>query len=94
MKQLEVIEIRCAASKVTRLEQELELIREQFLNDSQSGLMKLYKKSEPYTDYCIQIYQNIGNNKPHKDSCALHILEVLKDYGLVNFAVWMEFGIE
>ncbi len=94
MKQLEIIEIRCAAAKAVRLENKLELIRKQFLNDSQSGFLKLFKRAEPYTDYCIHIYQHTGNNESPKESCALHILEVLKDYGLVNYTVWMEFGIE
>ncbi|MCD6201722.1 MAG: hypothetical protein J7K46_07940 [Bacteroidales bacterium] len=87
---LEVIEIRCSAKEARiSLEHYLNKWVEQINSEKTITDIRIYKHLKIDTDFSIHLQYN-QNLKKGADALGEQLADELKDYGLVNRALWIE----
>ena len=90
MKWIEIITLRSTSDDLAALDIEsLVAIKD----DYQAGRLekiKIYRHCTMHTDLNVHLHWNSDRADPAGSSVALHLVQLLKENGLVNHSIWVE----
>jgi hypothetical protein len=90
MKWIEVIMLQSAAKNPETLEQEVEKLTQNVINGSSLKEIKLYRHALLDNDLSVHLQWESEKAEPQGSALGLCLSHVLKDFGLVSHAVWIE----
>lgn len=90
MKWIEIITIRMGRGDLESIDSELLLsMADNYLSDSIKKI-KIYRHVNMETDLSVHLFWNSGKADSGRSPLAQHLIQFLKEFGLVNHSVWLE----
>jgi hypothetical protein len=90
MKWMEVIELRTAEKNPESVEQTLMTLISEFGKTDSMQDIKMYRDALLENDACIHMHWTSGKVEPQGSATGLCMVHILKEFGLVSHAVWIE----
>jgi len=92
MRWIEVVQLRAAESNQALLDSRLkELVKGSNRENKQPCIM-VYRRAVIPMDYSIHILHDEGEVENMGSPLGLHLVAVLREFGLVNHSIWNEMG--
>jgi len=88
---IEIIEIRSFPGSRNLLELHMQNFLEVIQKKHQNQSIKVFSKSNLNTDSVILIHNESIDYKPEGSKLGLQMASSLKEFGMINHAVWIEF---
>lgn len=90
MKWLEIIELRVSSEKWKSMDSEIQnMIRDMEHNFEKHKIVP-YSSATIESDYSIHLTHESGGVERNGSTLGLHLVSLLKDFGMVNHSVWIE----
>ncbi len=90
MKWLEIIELRSVGNNLKLLEPELKSLIEELNKESKQRAVKVYSRVTIESDFSIHLYHDSKEIDINGSTLGLHLVSILKEFGLINHSVWIE----
>ena len=90
MKWLEIIELRSASTNLKLLEPELKSLIEELNKEPGQYALKVYSRVTVDSDFSIHLLHNSHEVDINGSPLGLHLVSILKEFGLINHSVWKE----
>lgn len=90
MKWIEIIMLQIAAENPERVEHEIEQLTRDIGNGGSVKKIKLYRHALADNDLSVHLYWESEKAEPQGSALGLCLSHILKDFGLVSHAVWIE----
>jgi len=87
---LEIIEIRAVVSNRNLLESHLQDLVNEVNRNPEIQAIKIYKQVMLETDFSIHLFHDSCKNDTHCSSICEQLASSLKDFGMVDYAAWIE----
>ena len=87
---LEIIEIRAVGNNRDLLESQLNSLINQLNQERTLNNVKIYKHVLLETDFSIHLFHDSQKSDTCCSSICMQLVPSLKNFGLVNHAVWVE----
>jgi len=90
MKWLVIIELRSVGDRRNILEKELKKLIEELHNNTGQQIVKIYNHVAIESDFSIHLLHESDEADINKSPLALQLVSALKEFGLINYSVWIE----
>ena len=90
MKWLEIIELRVTADKWKSMESEIQTMIRDIERNFEKHTIVAFSSSAIEGDYSIHLTHESGRLEKNGSAFGLHLVSLLKEYGMVNHSVWIE----
>ena len=90
MEWLEIIELRAAAIDRGVIESQLLKLMSDAKREAKEMAIKTFTRAKLSTDFSIHLLHDTQNVENAGSSLGLHLVSMLRAYGLVNHSVWVE----
>ena len=90
MKWLEIIELRSVNANKHILDRELKKLIEELDKSNDECRMSAYSHKSVDTDFCIHLHHDSQYVEANGSPLGLRLAAAFKDYGLINYNVWVE----
>jgi len=88
---IEIIEIRSFPGSCNLLELHIKSFREVIQKKHPNQSIKVFSKANLNTDFVILIHNESIDYKSEGSKLGLQMASALKEFGMINHAVWLEF---
>lgn len=92
MNWIEVIEIRSLGNNKKKLKSQIQYLLEAVEKEQPEFMMVAYYRSMPDSDFCIHITHCSKIVENEGSELGIQIASALKEYGIVNHRIWIEFS--
>ena len=90
MKWLEIIELRSVGNNLKIIELELEQLIVELNINSEERAITVYNRLAVNSDFSIHLLHDSIEANRNGSTLGLHLVLLLKDFGLINHSVWIE----
>ena len=90
MKWIEIITLRSTRDDLLVLDFESLVDVKENYPDGKLEKMEVYRRCTLDTDLSVHLRWNSDRANPEGSSVALHLMELLKENGLLNHSIWVE----
>lgn len=92
MKWIEIIECRSDTSSMKTLEESVQKLINQIEDKSENYSIRIFNRHDLETDISIHIIHESDRYEKLESQLGLHLVSIMNEYGLVNYAIWIEPG--
>ena len=92
MKLLEIIELRSVKVNKNDLEKQLNNIIQDLIKAKEIQKIKIYKRLRVDSDFSIHMFHESDDIDGSGSPLGLRLVAVLKEYGLINHKIFIEFS--
>ena len=90
MKWLEIIELRSVGKNREFLERELKNLIEELDKETERRAIKVYSRVAVDSDFSIHLFHDSKEADIYGNPLGVHLVSILKEFGLINHSVWTE----
>jgi hypothetical protein len=90
MKWLEIIELRSVGDKRAMIESQLKSMFDEMKQETGKQKIKVYSHITVETDFSIHLHNDSKSADIDGSPLGQRLVSALKEYGLVNYSVWVE----
>jgi hypothetical protein len=90
MRWIEIIDIRSLRFPQALLELDLQALMAELATEKQVTRVEIYWHGELETDYSVHIHYRSDSDRVGRSQFGLHIVSLLKEFGLVHHSIWRE----
>lgn len=90
MNWLEIIDVRSVGNSLKLLEPELKCLIEELNKEAEYRAITVYNRNAVESDFSIHLYHDSDKIHSNGSHLGLHLVSVLKEFGLVNHSIWVE----
>jgi len=90
MKWLEIIELRSVGNNLKIIEPELKQLIAQVNIKTEEREIIIYNRLAVSSDFSVHLFHDSKDADVNGSPLGLHLVSILKDFGLLNHSVWIE----